>query len=245
MESLVNTITSNKWMILIAILIIIIIGYFAYNYYFKKKEDKTPEEQKKITGEDGGREPTEDKRQNIDINDLSLYPYFDIEIGGNPAGRIVMQLLDEDAPKTCINFRHLCARNVLNNSSKPSYEGSKFHRVIKDFMIQGGDFTRGDGTGGMSIYGDKFEDENLGADHNQPGLLSMANAGPNTNGSQFFITTTPTPHLNGKHTVFGIVIKGFDIVKKIEGLETDGNDRPVEDVVIVRSGLMSGEELEG
>ncbi len=159
MESLISGFTSNKWLIIsISILIIVIIGYFAYNYFFKKKEVKTVEEQKKITGEDGGREPTEDKRENIDINDLSLYPYFDIEIGGVPEGRVIMQLLDEDAPKTCINFRHLCSRNVLNNSSKPSYEGSKFHRVIKDFMIQGGDFTRGDGTGGMSIYGDKFED---------------------------------------------------------------------------------------
>ena len=244
MESLVNTITSNKWMILIAILIIIIIGYFAYNYYFKKKEDKTPEEQKKITGEDGGREPTEDKRQNIDINDLSLYPYFDIEIGGNPAGRIVMQLLDEDAPKTCINFRHLCTRNVLNNSSKPSYQNTPFHRIIKDFMIQGGDITNGDGTGGFSIYGNNFEDENLEMKHNQPGLLSMANAGPGTNSSQFFILTKEAPWLDGKHVVFGIVLKGMDIVKRMEEIETDDNDKPLVECKIIKSGLMTKKEYE-
>ena len=148
--------------------------------------------------------------------------FFDVTIGGRPAGRIVFELYNDIVPKTAENFRCLCTgEKGTGRSGKPlCYNGLTFHRVIPEFMLQGGDFTRGNGTGGESIYGTKFEDENFRMRHTKPGLLSMANAGPNTNGSQFFITTVVTSWLDGKHVVFGEVVQGMDVVKAIEAKGT-------------------------
>lgn len=170
--------------------------------------------------------------------------YFDIIANGEPKGRIVFKLFNDVVPHTAENFRALCTGE--KGESKASgklltYEGSSFHRVIKDFMCQGGDFTHGTGVGGESIYGEKFEDENFDIKHDKPFLLSMANAGPNTNGSQFFITTVATPHLDGKHVVFGEVIQGKSIVRQLERCEKDDNDRPLKDWKISDCGELASD----
>ena len=155
---------------------------------------------------------------------------------------MVVELFAEMCPKTCENFRALCTgemgrcKSRKNRDIRLYYKHSIVHRVIADFMIQMGDFTNGDGTGGESIYGEKFADENFRMKHTEPYLLSMANAGPNTNGSQFFITTKSTPWLDGKHVVFGRVISGQEIVRQMENSRTDSNDRPLTPIIISRCG---------
>jgi cyclophilin family peptidyl-prolyl cis-trans isomerase len=158
--------------------------------------------------------------------------FFDIQINDQDAGRIVFRLYDEEVPKTARNFRELAT-----GEHGFGYAGSKFHRIIPDFMLQGGDFTRGDGTGGKSIYGEKFKDENFTHKHTKPGLLSMANAGANTNGSQFFITTVTTAWLDGKHVVFGEVVEGLDLVKTIESYGTQSG-KPKASIKIAQSGTV-------
>jgi len=157
--------------------------------------------------------------------------FFDLTVGGESAGRITMELRADVVPKTAENFRALCTgEKGVGRSGKPlHFKGSAFHRVITDFMCQGGDFTAGNGTGGESIYGAKFADENFTLKHTGPGILSMANAGPNTNGSQFFLCTVKTAWLDGKHCVFGSVVEGMDVVKKVEsvGSQSGKTSRPV------------------
>ncbi|XP_068571319.1 peptidyl-prolyl cis-trans isomerase D [Cebidichthys violaceus] len=170
--------------------------------------------------------------------------FFDVDIGGETAGRIVLELFADITPKTAENFRALCTgeKGTGKSTGKPlHFKGCPFHRIIKKFMIQGGDFSNHNGTGGESIYGEKFEDENFHYKHDKVGLLSMANAGPNTNGSQFFITTVPTPHLDGKHVVFGQVLKGLGVVKMLEAIDTN-EDVPVKPCVIADCGEHKDED---
>jgi len=153
--------------------------------------------------------------------DTNSKVFFDITIDGTAAGRIIFTLYNNITPKCAENFLKLCtgeSEKLTKCGKKLHYKGSGFHRIIPEFMLQGGDFTNFNGTGGESIFGAKFKDENFTAKHTKEGLLSMANAGPNTNGSQFFITTVPCSWLDGKHTVFGEVSEGMDLVKKIEKL---------------------------
>merc|ERR1719373_695604 len=163
--------------------------------------------------------------------------YFDVTIGGEDAGRIVIGLFGDDVPKTAANFLSLCKGDKgMGKSGKPlHFKNSNFHRIIPNFMIQGGDFTHGTGTGGESIYGSKFEDENFKLKHTGPGILSMANAGPNTNGSQFFLTTVKTSWLDGRHVVFGKVLEGMDVVTKVEAVGSQSG-KPSKTVTIKESG---------
>jgi peptidylprolyl isomerase len=175
------------------------------------------------------------------VNPKNPQVFFDITIGDVKVGTIVFELFADTCPKTAENFLQLCAGTTSKAGKTLHYKGSAFHRVIPGFMCQGGDFTRGDGTGGESIYGSKFEDETFSGKagkHFGPGTLSMANAGKNTNGSQFFICTADTPHLDGKHVVFGQVVQGYDVIQKIEAAGSRGG-RTSSNVVISDCGKVA------
>jgi peptidylprolyl isomerase len=163
--------------------------------------------------------------------------FFDMIADGKSLGRVVIGLFGDTVPKTVSNFKELAKGYSKPDGTLIGYKGSKFHRVIPNFMLQGGDITRGDGRGGDSIYGRKFPDENFNAKHRTPGYVSMANSGPDTNSSQFFITTVATPWLDGRHVVFGKVLEGMDVVKAIEQLGSDSG-RPSADIRIADSGVL-------
>mmetsp|Transcript_20233 Transcript_20233/g.68852 ORF Transcript_20233/g.68852 Transcript_20233/m.68852 type:complete len:167 (-) Transcript_20233:332-832(-) len=158
--------------------------------------------------------------------------FFDVTVGGEDVGRVVFELRTDVVPKTSENFRCLCT-----GEKGLSYKGSTFHRIIPDFMCQAGDFTHHNGTGGKSIYGAKFADENFTLKHEGEGTLSMANAGPNSNGSQFFITLTETPWLDGKHVVFGRVVEGMHTMRLIEGAGTQAG-KTSKEVIIKDCGML-------
>uniref|UniRef100_A0A0K0FUN5 Peptidyl-prolyl cis-trans isomerase n=1 Tax=Strongyloides venezuelensis TaxID=75913 RepID=A0A0K0FUN5_STRVS len=162
--------------------------------------------------------------------------FFQITVAGAPIGDIIMELYQHIVPKTAKNFLQFCTGEYRKDGMPIGYKGSTFHRVIKDFMIQGGDFVNKDGTGIASIYGGKFNDENFQMTHSGPGILSMANSGPNSNGCQFFITCAPCDYLDGKHVVFGRVIEGLLTVRKIENVAVGSGSKPKLNVVIEQCG---------
>lgn len=229
-----------SWLIFIIILLIIYFCFFAYKS-FTNVDDTNLDEIVKLHKEKNNyqtiqketvkkHESKKDTKENIKliVKEPNLIIYFKID-GYEKLHLVEIELFDDIVPITCKNFRILATKGVNGHT----YKNSIFHRVIKNFMIQGGDILNGDGTGSISIFGNQFEDENFKLKHDQKGLLSMANSGPNTNGSQFFITTEKTSHLDGKHVVFGKVLKGYDIIEKIENIPTDSNNKPYQTVKIM------------
>ncbi|KAG1707245.1 cytochrome P450 monooxygenase 22 [Phytophthora capsici] len=164
--------------------------------------------------------------------------FFDVSIGGAPVGRLRLELFKKDCPRTVENFRQFCTGEYRKSELPVGYKGCTFHRVIKDFMVQGGDFLKGDGTGRISIYGDKFEDENFVHKHTEPGLLSMANSGPGTNGCQFFLTCAPCDWLDGKHVVFGKVLDPASLLllRKMESVPVGPNSKPKLAITVTECG---------
>ncbi len=207
------------------ILFFIIIFLFLY-IFNKKTKINVPKKQKSII-KSITKTPL---KKNKPIKKPEDLVYLDIGFNNQFIGRITIKLFSDIVPKTCKNFRTLCQNK--------SYNDSPFHRIIRDFMIQGGDYTNGNGTGGASIYGETFEDENFVLKHDKKYLLSMANAGPDTNGSQFFITTGLASHLDGKHVVFGQVIHGFSLIDGLNKVPTDDNDKPNDNYSIIDCGIV-------
>ena len=225
----------------------LVIAYLSYNKYKNEQllkikteniqenmEDIETEYRDKLKKIELARQKKQENLKNISQTKLqqnkketkSKFVYLDIK----GYGRIKIELFEKIVPKTAENFRKLC--------KDKKYVGIPFHRVIKGFMIQGGDITEKNGTGGVSIYGTNFPDENFKIRHTEPGILSMANAGPDTNSSQFFITTKETPHLDGKHVVFGKVVSGMDVVYKLERIPVDNNDKPIHEIIVQDSGVL-------
>lgn len=211
---------NTNYLKLLIFILIVLIAYLTYVFYSNVKNSNLETE---IVNKEQTKENFKIKVENKE-KDLVIK----IKKGNNNY-EIIAELYDNIVPLTCKNFRHIAKHGL----SGKTYNDSRFHRVINNFMLQGGDILNGDGSGTISMYGKQFEDENFKIKHSKPFLLSMANAGPNTNGSQFFITTVPTPHLDGKHVVFGEIKKGREIIEELQNVITDSNDRPIEDIRIV------------
>ena len=227
---------------LLFIIILLVLGYILY-----KNREEPKEDIKKVSKKDLQNifaKPPEIKKEKShmvqttysnSLNSFSNFQkvYLNILIGKKQVGQIVIELYTNTVPITCNNFRSLCSgeKGYTNQGKKLSYKGTRFHRIIPNFMIQGGDIEKDNGEGSVSIYGETFDDENFTIKHDQPGIVSMANRGPNTNGSQFFIITEPQPHLDNKHVAFGKVIEGMEIVNEISSVGSY-NGNPLIDVII-------------
>lgn len=211
---------NTNYLKLLIFILIVLIAYLTYVFYSNVKNSNLETE---IVNKEQTKENFKIKVENKE-KDLVIK----IKKGNNNY-EIIAELYDNIVPLTCKNFRHIAKHGL----SGKTYNDSRFHRVINNFMLQGGDILNGDGSGTISMYGKQFEDENFKIKHSKPFLLSMANAGPNTNGSQFFITTVPTPHLDGKHVVFGEIKKGREIIEELQNVITDSNDRPIDDIKII------------